>query len=251
MNRELYLYIKSYTFNNKVKNRKIYILKPIHLMMIKGSNKYEKLAELLQGFYTIETLAERLKIDRAKAIYVIHRLRKLGYVKTVYGAERKRTYYISLKNKQKAITLTEKINNASPSLSASYAIVVPSDAYHIHGRDPSYEEALIYAIKRRSVRYIIAGLVLFRRISDWSLLYKLAKKEKLIVEVAALYDVARKVVNKVRRMPKRFLSLAKKRKTKRFSYIIKPLSSEDFKDIEKKWHVYIPLNYADLEEYKK
>ena len=52
-------------------------------------------------------------------------------------------------------------------------------------------------------------------------------------------------------MPKRFLTFAKKRKTKSLKYIIKPLSSNDFKDIEQKWKVYIPLNLADLEEYRK
>lgn len=216
--------------------------------MIKGSNKYEKLAESLKGIYTLETLAERLKIDKPKAIYVIHRLRKLGFVKTTYGAGKKRLYNISLRNKQKGISYVEKINEASPS--ASYAIV-SSEPYYVHGRVPSYEEALIYAVKQRDVRYIIASLGLFRKISDWSLLYKLAKKENLIKEVAALYEIARRVVKKVRRMPKRFLHQAQKRKTNRFDYIIKGFSSDDFKEIEKRWKVYIPLNRSDLEEYSK
>ncbi len=242
------LYIIGDTFNNQYNNRKIYILILIHLIMIKGSNKYEKLAESIQGIYTVETLADRLKIDRTKAIYVIHRLRKIGFVKTSYGAENKRLYNISLRNKQKGISYTEKINEASPS--ASYAIV-SSDSYYIHGRTPSYEEALIYAIKQNDVRYIIASLALFRRISDWHLLYKLAKKEGIIRKVAALYEIARKVVRKVRRMPKRFLHLAQKEKATRFSYIIDHLSSDDFKDIERKWKVYIPLNHADIEEYTR
>lgn len=217
--------------------------------MIKGSNKYEKLAESVQGFYTLKTLGDRLKIDKSRAIYVIHRLRKLGYVKTSYGAGKKRIYYISLKNKQKGISYTDKINEVAHS--ASYALVVPSDAYYVHGRMPSYEEALIYAIKKRDVRYIIASLALFRRISDWSLLYNLAKKENLTREVAALYEVARRFVKKVRRMPKRFLHLAQKKRDSPFVYIREPISSDDFKDIERKWKIYIPLNASDLEEYKK
>ena len=216
--------------------------------MIKGINKYEKLAESIQGIYTLESLANRLKIDRLKAIYVIHRLRKLGFVKTNYGARKKRIYYVSLRNKQKGISYTEKINEVSPS--ASYAIV-SSDPYYIHGREPTYEEALMYAIKQRDIRYIIASLALFRKISDWSLLYRLAKKENLIREVVALYEIARKVVRKVRRMPRRFLNLAKKGKTNNFRYIIDRFSSDDFEDIEKRWKVYIPLNRADLEEYNK
>ena len=216
--------------------------------MIKGTNKYEKLAESLQGIYTLETLADRLKIDRSKAIYVIHRLRKLGFVKTNYVAGKKRLYNISLRNKQKGISYTAKINEAS----SNYAIqVVPSYPYYVHDRAPSFEEVLIYAIKQKDVRYIIASLALFRKISDWSLLYKLAKKEDLIREVAALYEIARRTVRKVRRMPKRFSHLAQKKKTNKFRYIINHLSSDDFEDIEKKWKVYIPLNRADLEEYSK
>ena len=219
----------------------------IHLIMMKGSNKYEKLAESLQGIYTLETLADRLKIDRTKAIYIIHRLRKIGFVKTTYGAGKKRIYYISLRNKQRGVSYTEKINEVSQS--ASYAIVT-SEPYYVHDRVPSYEEALIYAIKQRDVRYIIASLVLFRKISDWSLLYKLAKKDDLIREIAVLYEVARKVIKKVRKMPKRFLNNAEKRKTNRFKYIVNGISSDDFKNIEKKWKIYIPLNLADLEEYR-
>ena len=33
--------------------------------------------------------------------------------------------------------------------------------------------------------------------------------------------------------------------------MIEHFSSDDFKDIEKKWKIYIPLNIADLEDYKR
>jgi DNA-binding MarR family transcriptional regulator len=213
--------------------------------MIKGSNKYKMIAEMLEGFYTIETLCKRLKINRTKAIYIIHRLRKLGFVRTIYGSEKRRLYYISLKNKQKGISYTERINEISPIQLSS------SNPYYIHGRIPSYEETLIYAVKQKDIRYLIASLILFRKISNWSLLYNLAKKEDLVIQIVVLYEVARKVVGKVRKMPKRFFSLARKRKDQHFTYIIKPFSSDDFKDIEKKWKIYIPLNLADLENYRK
>ena len=217
--------------------------------MIKGSNKYEQLAESLQGFYTLDMLVDRLKIDRTKAIYVIHRLRKLGFVKTTYGVGNKRLYYTSLRNKLKGISYTEKINEASPLV--SYRMVVPSNEYYTHGRIPSYEEALIYAIKQRSVRYIILSLFLFRKIDDWGLLYKLAKKENLIREVVALYEISRIIIRKTKKMPKRFINLAKKIDTNHFDYIVKGISSDDFQDVEKRWKVYIPLNRADLEEYTR
>ena len=152
---------------------------------------------------------------------------------------------MNLLNKQKRISYTDRINEVSPIQLAS------SNPYYIHGKIPSYEEALIYAIKQKDVRYLIASLSLFRKISNWSLLYNIAKKENLIAQIIALYEVSRKVVKKVRKMPKRFINLAKKRKSKHYSYIIKNISSDDFKDIEKKWRVYIPLNLADFEEYKR
>ena len=244
----IYILIAIHLIINQL-NGKLYILPIIPLIMIKGTNKYEKLAELLQGIYTLETLADRLKIDKSRAIYVIHRLRKLGFVKTSYGAGKKRLYSISLRNKQKGISYAERISSVSPS--ASYAIVVPADTYYVHNRIPSYEETLIYAIKQKDVRYLIASLILFRKITDWNLLYSLAKKENLIREVVALYEIARKVVKKIKRIPKRFLNLAKKKRTNKFHYIIDHISSDDFKDIEKKWKIYIPLNRADLEEYTR
>ncbi len=216
--------------------------------MIKGSNKYEKLGELVQGLYSLESFADRLKVKKTKAVYILYRLRKLGLVKTYYEAEKKRIYNISLRNKQKGISYTDKINEAirNPAIK-----VMSSDSYYVHGRMPSYEEALLYAIKQRDVRYTIVSLALFRKISDWNYLYRLAKKEDLIREVCALYEIARKIVRKVRRMPKRFLNQAKKIKRKDFHYIVAHISSDDFKDIEKKWRVYIPLNYSDLEEYRR
>lgn len=216
--------------------------------MIKGYNKYERIAESLQGFYTLETLADRLNITPTKAVYVVHRLRKLGFVKTSYGAGKKRVYQISLKNKQKGISYAEKINEA---LSNPAIQVMESNSYYVYGRTPSYEEALIYAIKQKDVRYLIASLALFKKISNWSYLYKLAKKEGLLPQIVALYEIARKNVRKIRKMPRRFLNQTRKIKTRKIEYIIKPISSDDFKSVEKKWRVYIPLNQSDLEEYHR
>lgn len=210
------------------------------------STKYETLAESLQGFWTVETLGERLKIDRTKTIYVVHRLRKLGFVKTTYVVEKRRLYYIALSNRHQGMSYTQKINEASSNPAIQ---IISSDSYYVHGRIPLYEEALVYALKQKDVRYLIASLAVFRKISDWSLLYHLAKKEKMLPEIVALYEVARMFVKKVRRMPKRFLHQAERKRTPRFQYIIEHFSSDDFKDIEQKWKIYIPLNRADLEEY--
>lgn len=213
--------------------------------MIKGSNKYKELAKPLEGIYTLETFCKKLNIDKTKAIYILYRLRQLGFVKTTYNSKKKRLYFISLKNKQKGISYTEVINKISPIQLAS------SNPHYIHGRIPSYEETLIYAIKQNEIRYIIASLSLFKKISNWKKLYALAKKEKLVRKLTALYEVSKITVKKIRKMPKRFINSAKSEKTKTFIYIIKPYSSKDFKAIEQKWKVYIPLNISDLEDYKK
>lgn len=227
-------------------NRKVYILEAIHLIMIKGTNKYKALVESLQGYYTVQTLAERLKIERTKAIYVIHRLRKLGVVKTTYGADKKRGYYISLRNKQKGVTYLEEFNENMPNA----AFKIGNDEnYFVHGRKLRAEELLIYALKKNKIRYIISALFLFRKIEDWSFLYKLAKKENLLRQISALYMVACIFVKKVRRMPKRFRKLVSPKKNEKYAYIVSPYNSDDFKDIERKCKIYIPLNRADLQEY--
>ena len=206
---------------------------------------YNELGKNIEGVYTLETLCDRLKTGRRKTIYIIYRLKKLGFVKTKYGAGKHRVYSVSIRNMSKRTSYTEEINKLSPVKLAS------SNPSFVYQRKISYEELLIYAIKQRDVRHLIASLSLFRRITNWSLLYNLAKKEGLLREVAALYEIARRVVSKVRRMPKRFSSLAEKSRRGNLSLESHNYSSKSFKDIQDKWKVRIPLEYADLEDYKR
>jgi len=203
-----------------------------------------KLAQKIEGRWTLDSFSRELGISREKAIYVIHRLRKLGYVKTYYGRNKMRIYYIYLRNQSKKKSYTDAINEVSPIKLAEWS---PD---YVYGRKIKYEEVLVYALKKRDVRYTIAALALFRHIKDWSYLYALAKKEGVVREIAALYDIARLFLKKLRKMPARFYNLALKDRGS-FEYIIDKLSSDDFKSIEKKWKVYIPLNASDLSEYKR
>ncbi len=201
--------------------------------------KTEKLLKEMQGVQTIQSVKVNLGIDKKKAIYYIHRLRKKGYVKT-QRMGKTRVYYISYQNKFNGIGYYDILNKYAP-------IKLAHNTHKIYGRKITLEETLIFAIKTKSIRAIIASLALFKKINNWSLLYKLAKQNNLRREVGALYDVARTII-KTRRMPKRFknnsLSKGKKR------YIVQGSRSKHFQDIENKWKVYIPLNKADLEEYK-
>lgn len=252
-------------FNNGLKIEFVYILLAIHLTLHakKGkvyilwlidlsmrTAKLMKVAQELEGIYTVDTLCKRLDIGRTRAIYLIHRLRKVGMIKTTYVAGNKRLYFISISNKLKGISFTDKINEATTNQGIHLS---GANIHFIHGREPSYEEALVYALKQDSVRYIIASLGLFRKIKDWSSLYSLARKEEnsFVRKIAALYDVSRLFVKKVRKMPKRFVNLAMKEKDNGWVYVIDKLYSRDFENIEKRWKVHIPLNWGDLEEYKR
>src|SRR3989338_8634018 len=181
------------------------------------NTKYMKLAQKIEGRWTLDSFSRELGISREKAIYVIHRLRKLGYVKTYYGRNKMRIYYIYLRNQSKKKSYTDAINEVSPIKLAEWS---PD---YVYGRKIKYEEVLVYALK---------------------------KKEGVVREIAALYDIARLFLKKLRKMPARFYNLALKDRGS-FEYIIDKLSSDDFKSIEKKWKVYIPLNASDLSEYKR
>ena len=209
--------------------------------------EYKNVLDVIEGTWSIDSVQHKLKIDKAKAIYLLHRLRKLGYIRTNYLPNKKRIYSISLLNKQNGISYLESFNQNMPNPSLR---ISDTEDYFVHGRKIKAEDQLIYALKKDSVRFIISSLFLFRKIEDWSYLYRLAKKENLTRQISALYEVARIFIKKVRRMPLRFRRLTTPKKEDRYLFIVKRFNSDDFKDIEKKWKVYIPLNRADLWEYR-
>lgn len=197
----------------------------------------------LAGTQTIESVMDILQVSRKKAIYYLLRLRKQGYVKTSRLSNNRRVYNISIENKLGGKSYYDIINQYSPVKVAAPVI------YQIYGPEPSLEAALIYALQTRSLRVILASLALFRKIANWAELYHRAKENHLERQVGALYDLARKIM-RVRRMAKKFRSLALRSQEPKFKYIIPKLSSSDFKDIEKIWRVYLPFNRQDLEDYR-
>lgn len=209
--------------------------------------KYDSIIDTLEGTRTIESVQEKLKIDRAKAIYLLHRLRRLGYIRTKYLPNKKRVYSITPLNKQEGVSYLEAFNKNMPN--SAFKINDKED-YFVHGRTIKAEDLLMYALNKGTVRYITSSLFLFRKIENWSYLYRLSKKEDLTRKISALYEVARLFIKKVRKMPKRFKRLTIPKKENKYIFIIKGFSSDDFKDIEKKWKVYIPLNRTDLYELR-
>src|SRR3989339_361623 len=199
----------------------------------------EVLLKKPEGVQTIDSVTNILKTSKDKAIYYLFRLRKEGYVKTKRLSNNRRVYNISFENKLKGTSYFEIINKYSP-----VKIATPI-TYKIYGKNPSLEETLVYAIKTGSLRTILASLALFKKITDWSELYQLSKKNRIERQVGALYDLAKKIM-RVRRMTDRFKNNALPKKNHNFEYIISGLMSGDFKDIEETWKIYLPFNKNDL-----
>ena len=206
--------------------------------------KTNELLNRIQGLQTLESIKSTFSINRTRAVYLVHRLRKKGYIKTKYDSNKKRIYYISKANALGGTSYIDMLNKYSPVKLSS------SEVYRIYGRPPSIEETLVYAIKTKSLRYISAGLSLFRKIKNWNELYRLAKQEDIFREMGALYDLALIKVRKIRRMSKRFRNKAMPKRNDRYLYIIDKLKSDDYSKIEERWKVYLPFNKKDLEDYK-
>jgi|SRR3989344_1841314 len=205
--------------------------------------KKRELLQKLTGIQTIESVMDILKVDKRMAIYYIHSLRKQGYIKTRKQSNNKRVYNISLENKLGGKSYYEIINQYSP-IKISTPII-----HKIYGKEPSLEETLIFAIKTKSLRTILASLALFKKISSWAELYKLAKENHIERNVGALYDLARQTM-KVRRMANKFRRSAIPKEECKFEYIIPELRSRDFWEIENLWKIYLPFNEKDLEDYR-
>ncbi|MCX6815802.1 MAG: hypothetical protein NT120_03040 [Candidatus Aenigmarchaeota archaeon] len=203
----------------------------------------KNLLKRLEGIHTINTVMDTLGISKGKAIYYIYRLRKRGYVKTKRLNNNTRVYYISFENKLEGFDYREIINTYSP------VKISTAQTYKIYGKEPTLEETLIYAIKTGSLRTILAALALFKKINNWSELYRLSKENRIERQVGALYDLARKIM-RTRRMTKKFRTAALPKEQYNFVYIVPDLKSKDFNDIETVWKVYLPFNQKDLEDYR-
>ena len=208
--------------------------------MIKDiKDKFEK----VKGIQTIESVMTLLDINRTKAIKFISLLRKKGYVKTKRLSNNRRVYDISLQNRLGGKSYIDVLNENSP------VKLRVSEPLMIYGKKITCEGTLVSSIKSKSFRQILSSLALFKEIHDWPLLYKLSKAENIERQVGALYDLSRNII-KTRKMSLRFRNLSLPKKNDKYIYLIEGLNSKDFNEIEKRWKVYIPFSWADLEDYK-
>ncbi len=206
--------------------------------------KVKDLLRKIGGVQTIASIKSRLNINKTKATYLIYRLRKKGYVTTRLASDKSRIYFISQENKMGGSSYTDILNKYSP------IKITSSEVFKIYGRDISIEETIIYAIKTHKFRYILSSLALFKKISDWIELYRLAKKNNVVREFGALYELTEITFPKIKKINKLFLNFGLPKEKDEFIYIIPSIKSNDYTNIEKKWKVYIPFNKEDLTEYK-
>ena len=202
----------------------------------------EILLEKLGGVQTIESVMSLLKVNHTRAVYLIHRLREAGYVKTKRAHNLKRIYYISRENLQGGKNYYEIINEYSP-----IKIAVP-EIHKIYGRTVTLEETLVFAIKTKKIRVILASISLFKKIKDWKLLYRLSKQNRMERKIGAIYDLARTIM-RTKRMDGRIRRHFLPRGHEKYQYMVDGFESKDYMEIEKIWKVYLPFNKIDLGDY--
>ena len=93
-------------------------------------------------------------------------------------------------------------------------------------------------------------MALFRKIENWSELYRLAKDNNLVREVGALYSLVEITFPKIKKINKTFSRLGLPSTNDKFNYIIPNIKSKDYFNIEEKWKIHVPFNKEDLVEYK-
>ena len=204
-----------------------------------------ELAKKLEGINTLEMIMKKLNIRKSTAIKMISILRKEGFVETSGGGKKPRLYTISpirIAGKEH-LGLYDIINKYS-----KIKLFKPFE-HKVMDRKLSIEEAIPMAIKEGNFRLVLASLGLFNFVKNWPKLCFYSKKYNVARRLGALYDVTRKIM-KTRKMDNRTRKALLKGKDKR-KFIIKPHKAKDFRDIGKKWKVYIPFNKADLMRYKE
>ncbi len=207
--------------------------------------KTEELLEKINGMQTIQSIKKILGVSKNKAVYFVHRLRKESYVKTKYSSDKKRVYYISAENALGGTSYVDILNKHSPIKLST------TEVYKIYGRNVTIEETIIYAVKTRKIRYILASLWLFKYIKKWGELYQLAKKNNLEREIGSLYDLAVQKIPKMKKMNRKYRNNALPDKKDKYKEIVEGMKSKDYGKTEKTWKVYLPLNERDMVVYER
>ncbi len=205
----------------------------------------EGTAKKLEGLQTVDSIAKNLDISRRTAINYMWKLRKKGFVETIYGKRKIRMYRVSPFKviKEGYPGLYEFLNQYSKI--KVYAPYVE----RIYDHKPTVEEMIVKAVKTGDLRTVLSSLALFNKVNNWKRLSQIARKEYLGRKIGALYDTA-KIIIKVRHMDERTRKALLNSKIED-KFIVKNARTTDLKQIENEWKVYLPFNKADLEAYKE
>jgi len=206
---------------------------------------WREIAKRTEGLHTLDSFSRALGIRRGTAVLYIHDLRAAGFVKTMRGARGKRIYEISplWLREIGSPGIFDTLNENSP-----LKLREPFE-HRVYGRILSPEEAIVRALGTKDHRVILVSLEMFRKIRDFSLLYRLARREGLERQAGALYALCRRYF-RVRRMDGRIMRRMKTSSahSAKEKYIIEGMRSSDFTDIEKEWGVFVPFNKSDMKK---
>ncbi|MBI2659966.1 hypothetical protein HYX07_02295 [Candidatus Woesearchaeota archaeon] len=203
------------------------------------------IAKKLEGLQTADSIAINLSIDRRTAINYVWMLRKKGFVETIHGKRKIRMYRISPFRVKKFgyPGLYDFLNQNSK------IKVYPQYIERIYDHKPTPEEMIVRAVKTGDLRTVLSSLALFNKVKSWPRLSQIAKKENVGRKIGALYDAARTII-RVKRMDKKTRKALINSKIQD-KFIVKNARTNDLKQIEKTWDIYLPFNNADLEAYKE
>ena len=192
---------------------------------------------------TVKSLAQRLGVSQRTAVNYLYELRKKCLVETSRGRRGIRLYRILPVRKPEIgyPGLYDVINRYSP-----IKLAQPYE-HRVHDHELTPEEAIVRAVLTRDYRVVLASLALFSKVSDWSLLYRLAKEKGLGRQIGALYDLSRLCL-RVRRIDGRIRSRMKSSEAKE-KYIIPGTRTKEFPEIEREWGIFMPFRKGDLRRY--
>lgn len=197
--------------------------------------KLDYYTKLLEGRQTLETISNLTHLKKTSCLNLISRLKKANYLIKTGGGKQKRIYTISQKKLLKSNGMFDILNKY-----AKKKIIPPFE--HTAHSDYKIEDAIADLISLKSVRINVVLLSLFNHIKNWNYLYQSSKQKNVTRNIGLFYDIAR-LTEKTKRMPnniyQRFLSSN--------SYMPYKNSGGDFKDLEKKWRLKVPLKRKDLQ----
>jgi hypothetical protein len=156
----------------------------------------DNIMKLADGKHTVETFARERGIARQSALNLLSRLKLQGYVQTSGGGRQPRIYTLSSVAQVPTNGFYDMVNRYSPEK------LVPRFRHRVRGRY-TIEHAIVDGVRIGDVRTLEATMHLFRHVTSWKRLFRLAKERNLVKQVHELYHKAR-TKTRCKKLPKRY-----------------------------------------------